>query len=60
MAILRRVIGGLKALFRSSRLEQELDEELRGYLESSMEAKVGAGMSRHDARRACAHGCGSA
>jgi hypothetical protein len=52
MASLRRFIGGLKGLFRSKRVEQELDEELRGYLESSVEAKVGAGMTREDALRA--------
>ena len=52
MAILQRFIGGLRGLFRSKRVEQELDEELRGYLESSVDAKVGGGMTRDDARRA--------
>jgi predicted permease len=52
MAGLRRFLGGLKALFRSKRVEQELDEELRSYLESSVEAKARSGMAREDARRA--------
>ena len=52
MASLQRLIGGLKGLCRRQRVEQELDEELRGYLESSVEAKVGAGMTPEDARRA--------
>ena len=51
-AIFRRFIGGLKGLIRSRRVEQELDEELRAYLESDVEAKVRAGMTPGDARRA--------
>jgi predicted permease len=52
MALLRRLIGGLKALFRSDRVEQELDEELRDYLEASIEARTRAGMPREKAIRA--------
>jgi predicted permease len=52
MASLRRFVGGLKGLFRNRRVEQELDEELRSYLESSAVAKVRFGMTREDARRA--------
>ena len=52
MARLTRFIGGLNALLRRTRAEQELDEELRAYLESSVDAKVGAGMSREEAWRA--------
>jgi predicted permease len=52
MASLRRVIGGLKALFRRSRDERELDEELRAYLECSVAAKIADGMTPEDARRA--------
>ena len=37
---------------RSRRVEQELDDELRAYLESSVEARVRAGMTPEDARRA--------
>jgi predicted permease len=49
---LRRFVGGLKGLFRSHRAERELDEELRAYLECSIEAKISAGMTPEDARRA--------
>jgi predicted permease len=52
MAALRRLIGGLNALFRHRRVEQELDEELRAYLETSIEEKTRAGMAREDAIRA--------
>jgi predicted permease len=52
MATPRRVVEGLKALFRSRRDERELDEELRAYLECSVDAKIAAGMTPEDARRA--------
>jgi predicted permease len=52
MAILRRVIGGLKALIRRRRDEQELDEELRAFLECSVDAKIATGMTPEQARRA--------
>jgi len=51
MKALRRVIGGLRSLFRRNREEQELDEELRGYLDMSAEHKMSAGMSGDDAMR---------
>ena len=49
---LRRIIGGLKALLRRTRVEQDLDEEIESYLDWSVEAKVRSGMTREDARRA--------
>ena len=49
---IRRLLAGLKALIRSHRVERELDDELRAYLESSVEAKIRAGMNRGDASRA--------
>jgi len=52
IALLRRFVGGLGGLFRSTRLERELDEELQSYLESSVDAKVRSGMTPEDARRA--------
>jgi predicted permease len=52
MARLKRLIGGFKALFRSRRVEQELDEELRAHLEISIDEKMRAGMAREDAIRA--------
>ena len=52
MLLLRRVINGLRALFRNSQTEQELDEELRSYLETVVEQKMRAGMKREEAIRA--------
>src|SRR5688572_14138843 len=52
MPRLRRFIGGFNALFRKHRVEQELDEELRAYLETSIEDKMRAGMAPEDAIRA--------
>ena len=52
MPILRRLADGLNRLLRRRRVEQELDEELQSYLDFSVEAKVRAGMSSDDARRA--------
>ena len=49
---IKRLLAGLKALLRSHRVEQELDEELRAYLDISVEAKIRAGMDRQDASRA--------
>lgn len=52
MPRLTRFLGGLTALFRRTRAEQELDEELRAYLAASVDAKIEAGMTRDDAERA--------
>jgi predicted permease len=59
MASVRRFVGGLKGLFRSTRLERELDEELQSYLESSVDAKVRSGMTPAEARRAARAELGS-
>lgn len=52
MRWMRRVLGGGNALVRSQRVEQELDEELRGYLETAVAEKMRGGMSRDEATRA--------
>jgi len=52
MAIFGRVIGGFRGLFQKTRAEQELDDELRQYLEMSAEEKVSRGMSPDAAARA--------
>src|SRR5687768_16665219 len=52
MSRLWRMIRGFKALFRNQRVERELDEELRAYLETAIEEKVRTGMAREDAIRA--------
>src|SRR6266581_8094559 len=52
MSLLRSLSDGLRSLFRKERVEGELDEELRGFLEMAAEEKVKQGMSRKDALRA--------
>ena len=52
MAIVGRVIGGMRSLLRRTRVDQELDEELRAYLETAVEQKTAAGMENGDALRA--------
>ena len=46
-----RFISFFRSLFRKERLDRDLDEELYSYLEMLTEEKVGAGMSREQARR---------
>ena len=48
---LKRLFGGFVALFRSNRLEQELDGELRQYLDAAVEDKMRDGLSRDQALR---------
>jgi predicted permease len=50
--LISRVVGGLTALFRKQQVEQELDDELRGYLEASIEEKMRGGLEREHAIRA--------
>jgi predicted permease len=45
------VASGLRALFSGVRVEREMDEELRGFLDASMEAKRQAGMTPEVAAR---------
>jgi predicted permease len=51
MAVLRNFVSGLRALFRKKRTEEEMDEELRGYLEESAKDKMRAGISPEAAVR---------
>ncbi len=51
MRWLSRITGALHALLRRDRVAAELDEELRGYLASAVDAKVAAGMTRDEALR---------
>ncbi len=60
MTLLRRVLAGLRGLFHKARIEREMDEELRGYLDTAAEQRMLAGMSREDATRAARAGMGSA
>src|SRR5438445_8871646 len=52
MSLLRSLSDGLRSVFRKERVEWELDEELRGFLEMAAEEKMKQGMSRKDALRA--------
>ena len=52
MKRVRRAIGGVKALLRSRRVEQELDEELREYLDAAAAEKIRRGMAPAEALRA--------
>ena len=52
MSLLRSLVDGLRALFRKEQAEQEMDEELRGYLETAVQERMRAGMSHEEARRA--------
>ncbi len=52
MSLLPTMVGGLRSLFRKKRVEKELDEELRGFLDMAAEEKMKHGMSREEALRA--------
>src|SRR6059058_146157 len=52
MSLLRNLSDGLRSLFRRQRVEGELHEELRRFLEMAAEEKMKEGMSRQDALRA--------
>jgi putative ABC transport system permease protein len=52
MSRLRSLSEGFRSLFRKKRVEKELDEALRGFLEMAAEEKIKEGMNRQDALRA--------
>ena len=52
MAWIDRVRGGIGALLRPKRAERELDDELRAFVDASVEHKVQSGLRREDAIRA--------
>jgi predicted permease len=52
MSLLQNIAGGLRSLLRRERVESELDEELRGFLEMAAEEKMKSGSSREEALRA--------
>src|SRR5712671_3135204 len=52
MSLLRSLSDGLRSLFRKEQVRQELDEELKGFLEMAAEEKMKQGMNRKDALRA--------
>jgi putative ABC transport system permease protein len=59
MSFIRNLTGGLRALFRKEQVEQEMDEELRGYLDAAVKEKMRSGMSHADALRAARAEMGS-
>jgi len=52
LTLMRNLASGLRSLFHKERVEQELDEELNGFVEMATEEKMKQGMSRKDALRA--------
>ena len=50
---------GLRALIFRTRVERELDEELREYLNAAIDQKIASGMTREDATRAARTDMGS-
>src|SRR5208337_3943219 len=52
MSLLRNVMSGFRALFHKNQVEQEMDEELRGYLDADVKEKMRSGMSYEQALRA--------
>src|SRR6266403_5224438 len=51
MSLLRSLSDGLRSLFGKKQASEELDEELRGFLDMAAEEKMKQGMSRKDALR---------
>jgi predicted permease len=52
MSVLRKLTSGLRTLFHKNKVEQEMDEELRGFLDAAVKEKMRSGMSQEEARRA--------
>jgi predicted permease len=52
MLRLQSIVAGIRALFRKKQVEQEMDEELRGYLDADVKEKMRSGMSHEQALRA--------
>lgn len=59
MVFLSRAIGAVRAIVHRSTDDEELDAELRQYLDASVSENVSAGMSRQDALRAARAELGS-
>src|SRR5690242_2929789 len=52
MSLLRNLWAGLRTLFQKKQVEQEMDEELNGYLDAAVQDKMRSGMSREEALHA--------
>ncbi|MGH9142731.1 MAG: permease prefix domain 1-containing protein, partial [Vicinamibacterales bacterium] len=57
--MLKRFFAGAAALFRSRRLERDLDEEIREYLDAAVAAHLQRGMTPAEAARAAHLAVGS-
>jgi hypothetical protein len=51
MRTVRRLLEGLRTLLQRERVEQDLDDELRAYLDAAVERHIQAGMTREAATR---------
>jgi len=51
MLLLRRFVNGVYRLFHRSKVEQDLDDEMRAYLDAAVEHKLAAGIPRTEAVR---------
>ena len=51
MPLLMRIMNGVRAIFRPSRVEEELDAELREFFETAVEQRIRTGVSRTEAIR---------
>jgi macrolide transport system ATP-binding/permease protein len=60
MSVLRKLAGGLRALLRRDARNAEIQEELRGFVESSIDDKMRRGMTREEAERTARAEVGSA
>lgn len=60
MGVFGNIAAGLRSLMGSRRVEREMDEELRGFIGASREAKLRAGMTPEQAARAARIEMGSA
>jgi predicted permease len=56
---MRRFFHGLRALLRRRELEQDLDDEIRAYVDAAVERNLASGMSQEEAVRAARLGVGS-
>ncbi|MGA2535289.1 MAG: permease prefix domain 1-containing protein, partial [Terracidiphilus sp.] len=52
MGMFRNFAAGLRSLFGRAAAEQDLDEELRSFMDASVEEKTRAGMRPDEAARA--------
>jgi putative ABC transport system permease protein len=59
MPFMKNLVAGLTGMIRKRRVEQEMDEELRGYLDTAAQEKMRGGMTRDEALRAARMEMGS-